>query len=50
MIKFFIEVSTKEGPEINYKDTFGGVEVGEFKLTVDERGYTAYCSHILTYQ
>jgi hypothetical protein len=49
-IKFCIEVSTKEGPEINYKDTFGGVKVGEFKLTADERGYTAYCCHILTYQ
>ena len=30
--KIFIEVSTKEGPEINYKDKFDGVEVGEFKF------------------
>ena len=30
--KIFIEVSTKEGPEINYKDTFGGVKVGDFKF------------------
>ena len=30
--EIFIEVSTKKGPETNYKDKFGGVEVGEFKF------------------
>jgi len=30
--KIFIEISTKEGPEINYKDAFDGVKVGEFKF------------------
>jgi len=30
--KIFIEVSTKEGPETNYKERFGGVVVGDFKF------------------